>query len=40
MTGARLEIADQTGGTRVLALGEDRLTIGRSHSNTLILDGA
>jgi pSer/pThr/pTyr-binding forkhead associated (FHA) protein len=40
MTGARLEITDQTGGTRVLALGEDRLTIGRSHGNTLVLDGA
>lgn len=40
MTGARLEIADQTGRTRVLALGDDRLTIGRSHGNTLVLDGA
>ena len=40
MTGARLEISDPTGRTRVLSLGEDRLTIGRSHGNTLVLDGA
>ncbi len=40
MTGARLEITDQTGQTRVLPLDDDRLTIGRSHGNTLVLDGA
>lgn len=40
MTGARLEITDQTGQTRVLPLDDDLLTIGRSHGNTLVLDGA
>ncbi|MDA1091736.1 MAG: SpoIIE family protein phosphatase [Acidobacteria bacterium] len=40
MTGARLEIADPGGRTRVLSLGEDRLTIGRSQDNTLVLNGA
>ncbi len=39
MTGARLEITDQSGRTRVLPLDDDRLTIGRSHGNTLVLDG-
>ncbi len=39
MTGARLEISDPAGRTRALSLGDDRLTIGRSHGNTLVLDG-
>jgi serine phosphatase RsbU (regulator of sigma subunit)/pSer/pThr/pTyr-binding forkhead associated (FHA) protein len=40
MKGARLEVSDPTGQTRVVPIGSDRFTIGRSHSNSLSLTSA
>jgi len=40
MTGARLEVSDPTGRTRVVSIEDDRFTIGRSHGNSLSLGSA
>ena len=40
MTGARLEVFDAGGGTRVVPIADDRFTIGRSHGNSLSLNSA
>ena len=40
MHGARLEVSDAMGRTQVVPIVDDRVTIGRSHSNMLSLDGA
>ena len=40
MTGARLEVSDPTGRTRIVPIEHDRFTIGRSHGNSLSLNSA
>ena len=40
MQGARLEVSDPTGKTRVVSIEDDRFTIGRSHGNSLSLGSA
>ena len=40
MTGARLEVSDPMGRTRVVSIADERFTIGRSHGNSLALDSA
>jgi len=40
MTGARLEVFDPGGGTRVVPIADNRFTIRRSHGNTLSLNSA
>ena len=40
MKGARLELSDPTGRTRIVLIEGDRFTIGRSHGNTLSLGSA
>lgn len=39
-TGARLEVSDPTGRTRIVPIETERFTIGRSHGNTLSLGSA
>ena len=40
MKGARLEVSDPTGRTRIVPIEDDRFTIGRSHGNSLSLSSA
>jgi serine phosphatase RsbU (regulator of sigma subunit) len=40
MKGARLEVSDPSGQTRVVPIEDDRFTIGRSHGNALSLSSA
>jgi len=39
-TGARLEVSDPMGRTRIVPIETERFTIGRSHGNTLSLGSA
>jgi len=40
MKGARLEVSDSSGQTRVVPIEDARFTIGRSHGNALSLSSA